>query len=95
MINERDSAVSTGICRDVSIGGMQVLTERTPGPVGTKIRLNVSPSVAQDAQALFDPFVATGSVVRVLEDGKGFSFRFDSLSDDARNSIEKYIAQAG
>ncbi len=77
-----------GICRDISVGGMQVLTDRIPGNVGARIRLNVSPSDAKE----LSPFVAEGEIVRVLEDGLGFSFRFDELDSNARKSIQAFIA---
>ena len=37
-----EKGVTVGLCRDISIGGMQVLTDRIPGKVGARIRLNVS-----------------------------------------------------
>lgn len=76
--------VSDAVCRDISVGGMQVLTEQIPGQVGEQIRLNVS-------AAQLEPFVAEGVIVRVLEDLKGFSFRFEKISDQARRAIEQYI----
>jgi hypothetical protein len=36
--------------------------------------------------------VAEGMVVRILEDGRGFSFRFEKLPENARKSIEKYFS---
>ena len=83
--NEESLAVA--VCRDVSIGGMQVLTDKIPGPVGTKVKLNVSPPGPQ-----VKPFVAQGVIVRILEDQRGFSFRFEKLADDAKKAIEGYIA---
>ncbi len=79
--------VVVAVCRDISIGGMQVLTDRVPGAVGTTLRLNVSPSDAKTVKG----FVAEGEIVRVLEDGRGFSFRFTKLSEDARRAITSYI----
>ena len=78
----------TGICRDISVGGMQVLTDTLPGPVGTAVRLNVTPPSDSGLKA----FVAEGTVVRILEDQRGFSFRFTSISEDAKSSIERYIS---
>jgi hypothetical protein len=82
-------SLSAAVCRDISVGGMQVLTDRVPGPPGTRIKMNVSPS----GGAPIAPFVAEGVIVRVLEDGHGFSFRFDKLSDAAKRVIEGYIQQ--
>ena len=77
-------SVTEAVCRDISVGGMQVLTDAIPGAVGSKIRLNVS-------SGSIDPFVAEGEIVRILEDSRGFSFRFSGLSDTAKKAIEKYI----
>lgn len=88
MASDQEDSVNVGICRDISIGGMQVLTDRVPkGGVGAKIKLNVSPSEGE-----LPPFVAEGLIVRILEDGRGFSFRFERLSADAKKSIEQHIS---
>jgi hypothetical protein len=79
--------VCIGICRDVSVGGMQVLTDQIPGRPGERIRLNVSSAQGKNPA----PFVATGVLVRLLEDGRGFSFRFDRLPPESRKVIEDYI----
>ncbi len=81
--------VSDGICRDVSVGGMQVLTSQIPGPVGTRIKLNID--TRTQAGDPPQPFTADGSIVRVLEDGRGFCFRFEKLDDSARKAIEEWI----
>ena len=78
--------VGIAVCRDISVGGMQVLTDQIPGAVGGKLRLNVSSSNGKIA-----PFVAEGTIVRILEDQRGFSFRFDRLDDSAKKTIEQYI----
>ncbi|MGK5086952.1 GYF domain-containing protein [Bdellovibrionota bacterium FG-2] len=87
--------LAPGICRDVSVGGMQVLSDHLPGPVGARVRLNVSMAgeVGAIKGARFSPFVAEAEIVRVLEDKRGFSCRFKKISEDARKSIEAYIAQ--
>lgn len=88
-----DAQVMSAICRDISIGGMQVLTDQIPGPAGTRIRMNVTPP--NDGQGIaVAPFVAEGVIVRVLEDGRGFSFRFDQLSSEAKKAIESYVQQS-
>ena len=78
----------TGICRDISIGGMQILCESVNGFVGETIRINVLPP---DTSAL-TPFMAEGVIVRILEDKKGFSFRFTKLGEDVKTAIERYIS---
>ena len=85
-----EQTVIVGICRDISIGGVQVLADRSPAPVGSKLKMNISPS-GDGSSRDFQPFVAEGVVVRILEDERGFSFRFNRLSDAAKKSIEDYI----
>lgn len=85
--NDRDVIIA--VCRDISVGGMQVLTDRVPGPAGTTVKLNVSPGDPNRVEG----FVAEGEIVRVLEDGRGFSFRFTRISDEARSAIERYISE--
>lgn len=85
-----DDAVITGVCRDISVGGMQVLTDRLPGVVGSKIKMNVS-AAQFESEKQIQPFVAQGLIVRVLEDGRGFSFRFDKLPAASKRAIESYI----
>ncbi|MEW6056524.1 MAG: GYF domain-containing protein [Bdellovibrionota bacterium] len=82
-----ESEVVIAVCRDISVGGMQVLTDRVPGEVGTTIKLNVSPGDPTKVKS----FVAEGEIVRVLEDGRGFSFRFTKVTEEARKAIQKYI----
>lgn len=81
--------VILGVCRDLSVGGMQVLAEKLPGAVGTVIRLNVDPSHEMSLSG----FVAEGVIVRHLEDMRGFSFRFTKISDHDREQIEQFIEQ--
>jgi hypothetical protein len=80
-----DQSLSVAMCRDISVGGMQVLTDKLPGDVGARVKLNVS-------SEHMEPFVAEGIIVRILEDKRGFSFRFDRLPDTARRAIETYVA---
>ncbi len=77
--------VGWALCRDISVGGMQVLMDHSPGPAGTPLKLNVN------AQGNLPGFACEGVVVRILEDGRGFSFRFSSLSTEAKAAIDKYI----
>jgi hypothetical protein len=85
------STVFIGVCRDISLGGMQVLTDQVPGPVGTRIQLNVSPVEGGSTKSIA-AFTAAGVIVRILEDGRGFSFRFESLSDAARRAITTFLS---
>lgn len=86
MFFESDKQVYVGICRDVSIGGMQILVDHIPAPIGNKISINVHPENTDHH------FVADGEVVRHLDGGQGFSFRFVGLKSDAREAIEKYLS---
>ncbi len=81
--------IIVGMARDISIGGMQVLSDFVPSKVGSKLKLNVSPP--EPNHPLFTPFVAEGVVVRLHEDRRGFSFRFDELSTAARQVIERIL----
>ena len=87
-----DSSVVAAVCRDISVGGMQVLTDQIPGKVGSKIKMNVSSAGKKSSKALA-PFVAEGVIVRMLEDGRGFSFRFEKITAEARKSIESFIKE--
>lgn len=82
---QNNKNVFEGICRDISIGGMQVLMDEFKGNAGDKISINVHPENSDYH------FTASGIVVRVLEGSSGFSFRFQGLNDEAKRSIEKYL----
>ncbi|MGE4233304.1 MAG: GYF domain-containing protein [Bacteriovoracia bacterium] len=102
-----DQNVILAVCRDISIGGMQVLTDRIPGPVGTKIKLNVSPTdldpskgqtkntkkTKKSGTKTISAFIAEGEVVRIMEDQRGFSFRFLKISSEAKKAIQDYVTQ--
>lgn len=76
-----------GLCRDISVGGMQVLVDDFKGQAGDKISINVHPDNSDYH------FTAAGVVVRVLEGNSGFSFRFNGLNDEAKAAIEKYLKE--
>ena len=80
--------VVSAICQDVSPGGMQVITEMIPGAVGEIIRLNVLPP----AESGLPAFVAEGQIVRILDQKKGFSFKFTRISPEAIEAIEGYVS---
>lgn len=77
--------VYEGICRDISVGGLQVLVSGFPCEVGEKISMNVHPDNSDHH------FTASGKVVRVLEGQTGFSLRFEDLSGEAQSAIQSYI----
>lgn len=76
-----------GICRDISVGGMQILVDDFKGNAGDKITINVHPENSDYH------FTSSGVVVRILEGNSGFSFRFLGLSDEAKRAIEKYLQE--
>jgi hypothetical protein len=77
--------VFEGVCRDISVGGLQILVSEFPGNVGDFVNLNVHPDNSDYC------FVASGKIVRLLDGGQGFSLRFTDISDEARKSISEYI----
>lgn len=79
-----------GMCRDISVGGMQVMTEYLPEKTGVRLKLNVSPT--DMAKPAFQPFVAEGIAVRIMDDRRGFSFRFEGLSAESRAVIERIVS---
>ena len=82
-----NSEVFEGICRDISIGGLQILVAGCPLEINKTISMNVHPDNRETS------FVAEGKVVRILEGNLGFSMRFVELSNDAKGAIENYINQ--
>ncbi len=88
LIVSNDKTVNVASCHDMSEGGMQVLCDEIPGPVGARIKMNVSPEGSADS------FVAKGVIVRIREDRRGYSFRFDELSEGAKRAIAN-VCRAG
>tara|TARA_Y100001954_G_C15828877_1_gene613831 strand:+ start:7932 stop:8708 length:777 start_codon:yes stop_codon:yes gene_type:complete len=88
MFYHNDSIVYEGVCRDISVGGLQVLVDGFPGKIGDEISLNVHPENTDHS------FVAGGKIVRILDGDQGFSLRFIGLSDEAKDSIEAYLEKS-
>lgn len=80
--------VYEGVCRDISVGGLQVLVANFPCKSGDEVKMNVHPD--NGAQS----FTATGKIVRVLEGGQGFSLRFHNLNEQTTAAIQAYLDQA-
>ena len=74
-----------GVCKDVSLGGLQILVYGAPCKIDEKVLLNVHPDNSDFC------FTAEGRVVRILEGGTGFSLEFINLKDEAKNSIKSYL----
>ena len=87
MFIENNNQVFEGICRDVSVGGMQVLVDNFPIEVGRRVSINAHPENSDYH------FTASGEIVRKLEGGLGFSFRFINLNEEAVKAINSYTAQ--
>ena len=87
MLFHDTNIVYEGVCRDISVGGMQVLVKGFPGKQGESISVNVHPD-----NTSFH-FSADAEIVRILDGGQGISFRFKNLSQDSRMAIEKYISK--
>lgn len=84
---QNNKTLYEGICRDISIGGMQILVDNFKGKSGDRITINVHPENSDYH------FTASGVVVRILEGNSGFSFRFQGLSDEAQRAIEKFVQE--
>ena len=74
-----------GVCRDISIGGMQILVANFEGDVGDLVKLNVHP-VEDSLQ-----FTAEAKIVRKLTECSGVSVRFLKMTPDNLEKINKYI----
>jgi len=85
MFFHNNSSVFEGICRDISIGGLQILVSDYPISVGDVISLNVHPDNSNYC------FVASGKIVRILDGNQGFSIRFNGLSEEAQKAIHSYL----
>ncbi|MBT3235858.1 MAG: DUF4339 domain-containing protein [Bdellovibrionales bacterium] len=83
-----NTVVTEGICRDISIGGMQLLVSNSPFKVNDCISFNVHPDNSDFH------FVADGKIVRLLEGNQGFSLRFIKLGPQAQETINRYLADS-
>ncbi len=80
-----NSQVYEGVCRDISVGGLQILVSDFPCEIGDNVSMNVHPDNSNYH------FTASGRVVRKLEGNAGFSLRFDGLNQEAQEAIQNYI----
>lgn len=79
------SVLYEGVCRDISVGGIQVLVSDFPGAVGDRITLNVHPDNSDLC------FTAEGEIVRILNGKNGFALRFVNPSPDMEAAIKDYV----
>jgi hypothetical protein len=82
-----DNQFYEGICKDISLGGMQVLLHKFPGKIGDVIKLNVHPENEGHQ------FVAKARIVRVSKNDGSLSMEFIDISEDAKSAIATYLEQ--
>lgn len=88
MLFHNNEKIFEGICRDISVGGMQILISGYYGKIGEVVNMNVHPNNSDMV------FVASGKIVRILDGEQGFSIRFCDLGSQAQESISSYLHQA-
>ena len=74
-----------GVCRDVSIGGAQVLVANFNGNEGDEVKVNMHLNDGSFA------FTARGKIIRSLSRVGGFAMRFVDLSPSSITMINEYI----
>lgn len=74
-----------GVCRDVSVGGAQVLVANFPGKEGDIVKINMHFEDGSFA------FTASGKIIRILSRVGGFAMRYVNLGPDAITMINNYI----
>ena len=77
--------VGWAVCRDISLGGMQVQMNFVPGPVGTELRINVN------SYRDIPGFSCAGRIVRVSDDKRAFSLEFISLPEAAKEGLTRFL----
>jgi hypothetical protein len=87
----RDLATFTGICRDLSKGGMQVMSSSNPGFPGTLVTLSIEPV----SDGTLPRFSLEGVIVRLLSNNSGFSVRFTKMSPAQKDALKKCLGAAG
>ena len=80
-----DSSFFQGVCRDISIGGAQVLVANFPGSVGDLVKVNMHFEDGSFA------FTANGKITRLLNHVGGFAMRYIELSSSAIRMINSYV----
>jgi hypothetical protein len=86
-----DPSVYSGICRDISVRGMLILTTRCPTSAGAKVKLDVVPLKNQG----LDSFVCMAEIVRILPEKNGFSVQFDKMPEAVLAALTKYVSGSG
>jgi len=73
----------TGICRDLSKGGMSVMSSSNPGFPGSLVTLTIEPV----SDASLPRLAVEAVIVRLLKDNQGFSVRFSKLKPAQQESL--------
>ena len=74
-----------GICRDISLGGLQILIDNHGCKQGDIITLNIHPEKESHQ------FTAKGKILRLLNGDKGIAIEFHELSSEAETAIATYL----
>lgn len=85
--NRDGSPSGTGICRNISVSGMMILSIKSPGYSRALITLTVTP---QGLPTVY-PFEVQGTVRQVLDGEAGFSVEFIDLPPKVELEIERFI----
>jgi len=80
-----DNQFYEGVCKDLSVGGMQVLLYQFPGKVGDVIKMNVHPENPDHH------FVAKARIVRIAKSDGAISMEFIDLNEGAKKAVSNYI----
>jgi len=83
-----------GICRDLSVGGAQVLIDTdTPNLENLKFEVNsvLHMNIHRDEEN--EAFTVAARIVRMLKGRRGFAVRFEKLSDEAGKTIEGWVGE--
>jgi hypothetical protein len=82
-----NTSIYEGVCRDISVGGLQILVADYPGNINDRISINVHPENSDQS------FVAEGIIVRKFGHNQGVSVRFTNLSNEAKDAIGIYLKE--
>lgn len=76
-----------GICRDLSVDGMKILSQFLPKKMAEIVRLEVCP----EGESIINNFKVSAVVRHIMPDKTGFSVEFVDLPMTTKNEIEEYI----
>lgn len=76
-----------GVCRDLSTGGMMIVTHHLPPKNAAIVELEVQP----EEESCVTPFAVNGVVRHMLADKSGYSIEFINLPQKAAQEIQQHI----